>query len=77
MSITTVDARRLLCPLPLLRAESAMKTLPPGGILAIQATDPGLHRDLPAWCRVHGHQLLEIQQQGQELVGLVKKGPRR
>ncbi|MBF0154624.1 MAG: sulfurtransferase TusA family protein, partial [Magnetococcales bacterium] len=58
---TFVDARRLLCPLPLIRAEAAMKPLPPGAILVIHATDRGLHQDLPAWCAMHGHTLLEIR----------------
>lgn len=70
----TVDARRLLCPLPILRAQGAMEGLRPGEVLAIRATDPGLHRDLPAWCKVQGHTLLGIREADGELVGLVAKG---
>lgn len=71
----TVDARRLLCPLPILRAEAAMGDLAPGAVLAIWATDPGLVRDFPAWCQINGHQFLGIRTQGRELTGwAVKKG---
>ena len=69
-----IDARNLLCPLPILRAEAAIIDMEVGAILAVRATDPGLHRDLPAWCRVNGHRFLGIQQEGRALLGLVKKG---
>ncbi|MBF0182155.1 MAG: sulfurtransferase TusA family protein [Magnetococcales bacterium] len=69
-----VDARRLLCPMPILRAEAAMQNLPDGATLAVRATDPGISRDLPAWCRVNGHRLLEIRQSGREWTGFVVKG---
>ena len=69
-----LDARRLLCPLPILRAEAAIAEMASGAILAVQATDPGLAQDLPAWCRVNGHQFLGIKSQGRELLGWVAKG---
>ena len=69
-----VDARRLLCPLPILRAEAAMSTLKTGQLLAVRATDPGLTNDLPAWCKINGHRLLEMKKEGWEWVGLVVKG---
>ncbi|MBF0184517.1 MAG: sulfurtransferase TusA family protein [Magnetococcales bacterium] len=70
----TVDARRLLCPMPILRAETALRALPPGATLALLATDPGIQHDLPAWCQINGHALLELRQQGREWVGWVVKG---
>lgn len=69
-----VDARRLLCPLPLLRAEKAMAALRPGEVLRLRATDPGLQRDLPAWCAVNGHHLLSLEQQDGLWIGTVRKG---
>ncbi len=70
-----VDARNLLCPLPILRAEAAIGEMESGEILSIRATDPGLYRDLPAWCRVNEHRLLGInKKQGRELIGMVEKG---
>ncbi|MBF0161625.1 MAG: sulfurtransferase TusA family protein [Magnetococcales bacterium] len=69
-----LDARRLLCPLPILRAEAAISRLAAGAVLAVQATDPGFAQDLPAWCKVNGHHLLGMRRQGQELLGWVAKG---
>ena len=68
-----VDARRLLCPLPIIRAEAAINTMDSGAILAVRSTDPGLSQDLPAWCRIHGHTFLGIQNEGRELTGFVAK----
>ncbi|MBF0143192.1 MAG: sulfurtransferase TusA family protein [Magnetococcales bacterium] len=68
-----VDARNLLCPMPILRAEAAIAEMAPGEILALLATDPGLERDLPAWCRVNHHTLITIRRQGRELTGWVRK----
>lgn len=56
-----LDARRLLCPLPVIRAQDAIATLAPGEKLQVVATDPGVMHDIPAWCRIHGHQVLSAE----------------
>jgi tRNA 2-thiouridine synthesizing protein A len=43
-----VDARGLLCPLPLLRARAALAALPRGETLVVLATDPEAPIDLAA-----------------------------
>ena len=45
-----LDARDLKCPLPVLRARKAMKDVPSGGLLEVQATDPGAPADFEAFC---------------------------
>jgi len=62
-----LDARRLLCPLPVIRTQARVATLQPGDLLEVIATDPGVRHDLPAWCRVHGHRLIEIVEQEREI----------
>ena len=62
-----LDARRLLCPLPVIRTQARVATLQPGDLLEVIPTDPGVRHDLPAWCRVHGHQLIEIVEQEREI----------
>lgn len=69
-----VDARNQLCPLPILKAEAAMERVGPGEVVAVVATDPGLRRDLPAWCAINGHTCLGLAQEGRELTGWVRKG---
>ncbi|MBF0453812.1 MAG: sulfurtransferase TusA family protein [Magnetococcales bacterium] len=73
-SAQILDAKNLLCPLPILRAEQAIRPLAVGAVIEIHATDPGLVNDLPAWCSVNGHHILEIRHEGRVVIGLVKKG---
>ncbi len=62
-----LDARRLLCPLPVIRTQERVATLQPGDLLEVIATDPGVKHDIPAWCRVHGHRLIGIVEQAREI----------
>ena len=63
----TLDARGLLCPLPVIRLQDAVRTLADGALLDVLATDPGTLHDIPAWCRVHGHSLLESHHENKDL----------
>jgi tRNA 2-thiouridine synthesizing protein A len=64
MADVTLDAKGLNCPLPILRAKKALKDLPTGGTLEIQATDPGAVKDFEAFCRTTGNELLDSRQDG-------------
>lgn len=66
-AVQVLDARGLLCPLPVIRAQDRIAGLAPGALLDVLATDPGALQDVPAWCRVHGHQLVETQNCGNEI----------
>jgi tRNA 2-thiouridine synthesizing protein A len=55
----TVDARGLSCPLPIVRTAQAAKTLPPGAVIEVLATDAGSTKDVAAWCKATGNELLE------------------
>jgi tRNA 2-thiouridine synthesizing protein A len=51
----SLDARGLVCPLPLLRARAAMAALDPGDILIVLADDPEAPVDLAAFAADEGH----------------------
>lgn len=68
MSEHELDARGLLCPMPVIRAQSAVAKLAPGDTLIVHATDPGALHDIPAWCRVHGHRIVATTREGREIV---------
>lgn len=70
-----LDARYLLCPMPVIRTQNRIAELQPGDTLEVQATDPGALHDIPAWCRVHGHEVLETRQDGNEIVVKVRVTP--
>jgi tRNA 2-thiouridine synthesizing protein A len=42
-----------------LELRNRLKALSPGAVLEVTARDPGAPEDLPAWCRLTGHQLLQ------------------
>lgn len=42
----------------LLRLRDLMTGLEPGQVLEVRSTDPGVREDLPAWCRLTGHEFL-------------------
>ena len=54
-----LDARGLLCPMPVLSVARAIKRLQRGQVIAISATDRGACRDIPAWAEQTGHRLLQ------------------
>lgn len=58
MARHNLDARHLLCPLPVIRTQQKVQDLAPGDLLEVVCTDPGVLYDIPAWCRVHGHRVI-------------------
>lgn len=68
MTESVLDARQLLCPMPVIRTQDAVQKLSPGQTLRVLSTDPGVLHDIPAWCRVHGHEVLDIQEGEDEIV---------
>ena len=56
--VVVVDARFLRCPLPVIRVARAARDLPGGAVVELWATDPAARADVPAWCRLRGHELL-------------------
>lgn len=58
MSHHTLDARGLLCPMPVIRTQNAANELAAGDHLEVLCTDPGALIDIPTWCRINGHRVL-------------------
>ncbi|SCZ65198.1 sulfurtransferase TusA family protein [Thiohalomonas denitrificans] len=70
----TLDARRLLCPMPVIRTQDRIAALQPGDILEVVATDPGAINDIPAWCRINGHKVLATREERGEVVLEIEVG---
>jgi tRNA 2-thiouridine synthesizing protein A len=68
-----VDARGLLCPLPILRLARAIRRAPPGTIALLLATDPAAVADVEAYCRESGHALLGTEKEGKQFRFRVQK----
>lgn len=68
----TLDVRGLLCPLPVIRLQNEARTRAAGAQIEVLATDPGVLQDIPAWCRVHGHEVLAAERQDRDIRVLVR-----
>lgn len=53
------DAGEMGCGELILKLKVRVKRLPPAGVLHLRALDAGARADLPAWCRLTGHPLVQ------------------
>ncbi|MBF6647211.1 sulfurtransferase TusA family protein [Methylobacter sp. BlB1] len=70
----TLNARRLLCPLPVIRTQDKVRQLKAGDQLEVIGTDPGVMQDIPAWCRINGHKVLETRADDGEYIIVLEVG---
>lgn len=63
MNEIEVDARGLRCPLPVIRLAAAAQDAPAGTRIVVLTSDPAARHDIPAWCRMRDHDLIEITQE--------------
>ncbi len=70
----TLDARKLSCPVPVLKSKKEIMKLEVGQILEILTTDPGSKRDIPAWVNMTGQELITTEdRENEEFRFIVKK----
>ena len=62
MEIDEIDAKGLLCPLPVLKLRKRLKALAPGQCIRLIADDPAAVVDVPHFCAESGHELVETAQ---------------
>ena len=55
--VLVVDTSGSVCPGPVVQASKAVRNVEVGQAFRLVATDPGSWHDIPAWCRVTGHEL--------------------
>jgi tRNA 2-thiouridine synthesizing protein A len=68
-----LDARGLLCPMPVVKTAKAMRELPAGAVLKLLATDKGSVTDVAAWADTTGNELLEWHEEDGVFVYLLRK----
>lgn len=68
----TLEVKRLLCPMPVIRTQDKIKTLSNGDVLEVVCTDPGALQDVPAWCRINGHKVLETKTTDDEVFIIIE-----
>ena len=58
MTEKIIDAKGLLCPLPVLKLRKHLKSMESGDIVLINADDPAAAIDIPHFCNESGHILI-------------------
>ena len=54
--------------MPVIRTQEYIRNLTAGDELEVIATDPGALQDIPAWCRVHGHEVLSTEERPPDII---------
>ncbi len=72
-SDVTLDCRGLLCPMPVLKTNTAIKKMKVGEILEMLATDPGAKPDMLAWSKRTRHELVRTEEESGLLKFYIRK----
>ena len=68
-----LDARGLNCPLPIIKTKKALNDLGSGQVLRVTSTDSGSVKDMEAFAKQTGNELLGSSQEGGGFVFFIKK----
>ncbi|MEO0820569.1 MAG: sulfurtransferase TusA family protein [Pseudomonadota bacterium] len=68
-----LDARGLLCPLPVLKTRKRLMALEAGAVLRVTADDPAALVDVPHFCAEQGHALLHQASEGAALLFWIQR----
>jgi len=60
--------------MPVIRVQDQVAEMRPGDELEAVCTDPGALNDIPAWCRINGHEVVETREQDDEYIVVVRVG---
>ncbi len=75
MSETVLDVKALSCPLPVLRANRALRTMQPGERLRVLATDRAAVADFQSFCRETGHALVAFSEEAGVFSFVIRRRP--
>ncbi|MBO1626282.1 sulfurtransferase TusA family protein [Bacillus arachidis] len=68
-----LDVKGSACPMPIVKTKKAMEALQSGEVLEIHLTDKGAIKDIPAWSKTGGHEVLDHTEENGVLKFWIKK----
>ena len=71
--VETLDAKGLMCPMPIVQLAKKIKTMKVGDELDLISDDVGSKEDVPAWCQRTGNQLVDMKEAGGVFTYRIKK----
>lgn len=73
MEDVDIDARGLICPLPVLRLRKRLQGIDDGEELTMLTDDPVAVIDIPHFCMTEGHEVIDAMDRGTARFFRVKK----
>ena len=67
-----LDCKGMYCPMPIVKLKKTSKTMESGQVLRLVSTDQGSTRDVPAWAKKTGAEILETSEGNGEYVFIIK-----
>ncbi len=67
-----IDACGLQCPGPVIRLKQAVEQTVSGDRIRVLATDPGFARDVESWCKLAGHKLIALKDEGGRVEAMIE-----
>jgi tRNA 2-thiouridine synthesizing protein A len=58
--------------MPVIKVQNTVAELSSGSLVEAICTDPGAMNDIPAWARIHGHQVVAMREEKGEYIVLVE-----
>ncbi|BAF61576.1 sulfurtransferase TusA family protein [Candidatus Vesicomyidisocius calyptogenae] len=68
-----LNVKHLFCPMSVIRLSEMIKKIKINDTIEILTTDTGVLHDISAWCKVHGHQVILVNQKTNEIIIFVEK----
>jgi len=69
-----INARGLQCPGPVVELFKVAKASESGDMITIEVTDGGFKKDIAAWCKKTGNELVSLVEEDGTIKAVVKKG---
>ena len=71
--VEVLDAKGLMCPMPIVQLAKKMKSMKVGDELDLISDDEGSKADVPAWCQRTGNELVEMKEANGVFTYRIKK----
>lgn len=68
-----LDATGLFCPEPVFRTKIEIEKMQVGDVLTVSADDPAAEEDISRWVKRNGHELVNLQKDGNVITVTIKK----
>jgi tRNA 2-thiouridine synthesizing protein A len=65
--VTVLDCRGKRCPLPVIELARRITDVEIGSVVRVLADDPAAAVDIPAWCRLRGHEYVGAVDDGYDV----------